>query len=242
VGPLPSSKSAALSCPSLAIYGPGTSSAGQPRPAARRYCPRPRWVAPSCSAAVRFAPSLRDSGLSVTMPGGGTRQGEEVRDGPHGDNRGGVAPTAAPLRPRVGPGLSGSGLYSALGQAVLTPLLAWPLLSYPTSSVAVRFTPLKRCSGASVMRPCLPPVGRAHSLPKAHVQLPRVRRTGFSHRVGASMANRLRPFALPVCALRGASGGATMTYRSPGRFYVVLSYSDQGSSYVHWTRACQACT
>src|SRR5919107_2160048 len=33
----------------------------------------------------------------------GTRQGEEVRDGPHGDNRGGgnrggVAPTAAPLR------------------------------------------------------------------------------------------------------------------------------------------------
>jgi hypothetical protein len=49
-------------------------------------------------------------------------------------------------------------------------------------------------------------------------------------------------FALPDCALRGTSGGATMTYRSPGRFYVVLSYSGQGSSYVHWTRACQTCT
>jgi hypothetical protein len=47
---------------------------------------------------------------------------------------------------------------------------------------------------------------------------------------------------LPDCALRGTSGGATMTYRSPGRFYVVLSYSGQGSSYVHWTRACQART
>jgi hypothetical protein len=63
-----------------------------------------------------FAPSLRDSGLWVTMPGGGTRLGEEVRDGPHrdnrgGGNRGGVAHTAASLRPQARPGLSGSGLY-----------------------------------------------------------------------------------------------------------------------------------
>src|SRR5215204_3878568 len=40
------------------------------------------------------------------MPGGGTRPGEEVRDGPHnnnrcGGNRCGVAPTAAPLRPQA---------------------------------------------------------------------------------------------------------------------------------------------
>ena len=45
---------------------------------------------------------------------GEPRPGEEVRDGPHGDNRCGgnrcgIAPTAAPLRPQVGPGLSGSG-------------------------------------------------------------------------------------------------------------------------------------
>ena len=51
------------------------------------------------------------------MPGGGTRLREEVRDGPYGDNRGsgnrgGVAPTAAPLR-------SQAGLYNALGRAFL---------------------------------------------------------------------------------------------------------------------------
>ena len=51
------------------------------------------------------------------------------------------------------PWLSGSGLYTAPGRAFVTPLLALPRLSYPTSSVAVRFVPLKRCSGASVVRP-----------------------------------------------------------------------------------------
>jgi hypothetical protein len=55
------------------------------------------------------------------MPGGGTCPGEEVRDGPHnnnrgGGNRGGVAPTAAPLRPPAGT-LRGSGLYTGLGRA-----------------------------------------------------------------------------------------------------------------------------
>jgi hypothetical protein len=34
----------------------------------------------------------------------------------------------------------------------LTPLLAWSRFSYPTSSVALRFVPLKRCAGASVVR------------------------------------------------------------------------------------------
>jgi hypothetical protein len=65
------------------------------------------------------------------MPGGGTRPGEEVSDGPHSDNRcggnrGGVAPTAAPLRSRAGI-LRGSGFYTVLGRAFLTPLLALPL-------------------------------------------------------------------------------------------------------------------
>jgi hypothetical protein len=52
---------------------------------------------------------------------GGTRLGEEVRDGPHtdnrcGGNRSGLAPTAAPLRPQVGLGLSGSGPYLEKGK------------------------------------------------------------------------------------------------------------------------------
>src|ERR687897_2623368 len=67
-------------------------------------------------------PVLRRASLSVTMSGGGTCPGEEVRDGPHNNNRGGgnrcgVAPTAASLRARVGPGLSGSGLYTVVGRA-----------------------------------------------------------------------------------------------------------------------------
>jgi hypothetical protein len=79
---------------------------------------------PILQRGLRFAPSLRDSGLWVTMPGGGTRPGEEVKDGSHSDNRccgnrGGVAPTAAPLRSRAGI-LRGSGLYTVLGRAFCT--------------------------------------------------------------------------------------------------------------------------
>jgi hypothetical protein len=79
--------------------------------AALIWAPHPPW------RGLCFAPSLRDSGLSVTMPGGGTRLGEEVRDGPHSDNRGGgdrsgVAPAAAPLR-------SQPSLYTVLGRAFL---------------------------------------------------------------------------------------------------------------------------
>jgi hypothetical protein len=49
------------------------------------------------------------------MSGGGTRPGEEVKDGPHSGNRGsgnrgGVARTAAPLRPQAG-ALRGSDLF-----------------------------------------------------------------------------------------------------------------------------------
>ena len=57
-----------------------------------------------------------------------------------------------PVCSSAGSGLSGSGLYTVLGRAFLTPLLALPRSSYPTSSVALRFVPLKRCSGASVVR------------------------------------------------------------------------------------------
>jgi hypothetical protein len=103
---------------------------------------------------LRFAPRLRSCGLWVTMPGGGTRPGEEVRDGPHnnnrcGGNRCGVAPTAAPLSPRA----------EAFG---LQPLY-WPRPRF--LNVARRglcFAPSPRCAGASVVRTYLPPVGRAH--------------------------------------------------------------------------------
>ena len=61
-------------------------------------------------------------------------------------------PSSASLAYRGG-AMRGSVLYTGLGHALLSLLLAWPRLSYPTSSVAVRFTPLKRCSGASVVRP-----------------------------------------------------------------------------------------
>jgi hypothetical protein len=47
----------------------------------------------------------------------------------------------------------GSGLYSVLGRAFLTPLLALLRFCYPTPSVALRFAPLKHCAGASVVRP-----------------------------------------------------------------------------------------
>src|SRR5215213_2215317 len=60
---------------------------------------------------------------------------------------------------------------TVLGRAFITPLLAWLRFSYPTSSVSLRFAPLKRCAGAFVVRPCLPPVGRAHSFPKALLPL-----------------------------------------------------------------------
>src|SRR5829696_107870 len=87
--------------------------------------------------------------------------------------------------------------YTALGRAFLTPLLAWPSFSHPTSSVALNFAPLKRCAGASVVRSCPSPVGASTPRHQAQLQLPRVRHTGFSHRVGASMANGLRPLYCP---------------------------------------------
>jgi hypothetical protein len=82
---------------------------------------------------------------------------EEVRDGPHGDNRcgsnrGGVACTAAPLRPRSEPEHSGFGLYNAPSRAG-SPHRTWR---------GLRIAHLKRCAGSSVVRPYLPPVGRAH--------------------------------------------------------------------------------
>src|SRR5918993_4296328 len=67
----------------------------------------------------------------------------------------------------IGTGLSGSGLYTVLDRAFLTPLLAWLRFSYPTSSVALRFAPLKHCAGASVVRSCHPRWGGHTTTPSA---------------------------------------------------------------------------
>src|SRR5919112_2622397 len=76
-----------------------------------------------------------------------TFKGQSARFGRPSSGRG------FPLRPGrtfapTRPGLSGSGLYTALGHAFLTPFLAWPRFSHPTSSVALSFAPLNRCAGA----------------------------------------------------------------------------------------------
>jgi hypothetical protein len=72
-----------------------------------------------------------------------------VRDGPHrdnrgGGNRGGVAHTAASLRPQARPGLSGSGLYNAciVGRVVLPALVR---------QRGLRFAPPLRCVGPRVI-------------------------------------------------------------------------------------------
>src|SRR5215217_645182 len=125
------------------------------------------------------------------------------------------------------------------------------LTGYPSWGAAFALRPLrvardlKRCDHDCLGAPGTLRTGQPTTPPRA-------RRTDFSHRVGASMANGLRPLycpwprcfvyhtipfgaalALPCCALRGISGGATMTYRSPGRFLVSPSSPARVHSYVH---------
>jgi hypothetical protein len=107
------------------------------------------------------------------MPGGGTRPREEVRDGPHnnnrcGGNRGGVAPTAAPLRSRAG----------AFG---LRPLYCCWSRWYPPYGATVRFASLGRCVESPVVRPCLPPRRRAQHYVHMCRKATRARRIGFYH-------------------------------------------------------------
>ena len=116
---------------------------------------------PPLSLAVGYNTVLRGASLSVTMPGGGTRPGEEVRDGPHnnnrcGGNRGGVAPTAASLKPRVGLGLSGSGLIMRLLVAA-----SFSALLFSTRPSLCDLKALRGTSGGASMTI---PGGRAHSL------------------------------------------------------------------------------
>jgi hypothetical protein len=139
---------------------------------------------PILQRGLSIAPSLRDSGLWVTMPGGGTRPGEEVKDGPHGDNcgggnRGGVAPTAAPLRSRAGI-LRGSGLYTVLGRAFCT----HPPKRGPSHCVLEALRMI--VNGATMTTPTQ---WGGHRGPAA---TPRAQRTGFYHGVGVPTVPRLR--------------------------------------------------
>src|SRR5918994_4178930 len=109
--------------------------------------------------------------LWVALTRGGIRPGEEVRDGSHGDNRCcgnrcGITPTAAPLRPQIGPALSGSGLYNALGRALWTPPWRGPSLCVLEA--------LRGTSGAATMSTS----GGPGTHPRAG-QLLRARRIGF---------------------------------------------------------------
>jgi hypothetical protein len=56
-----------------------------------------------------------------------------------------------PQEPRPGP--EGPSIYTAAGHAFLSPLLALPRFSDPTSSVVLSFAPLRHCEGATVVRP-----------------------------------------------------------------------------------------
>ena len=95
-----------------------------------------------------------------------------------------------PLRPgrtfaATGSGLSGAGLYTALGHAFFYFLSRGPQLRAPSA--------LRGTSGGADHDY---PGGARTTLWKALVQLPtRARRTGFYPRVGAPIATRLRPFA-----------------------------------------------
>jgi hypothetical protein len=132
------------------------------------------------------------------MSGGGTRLGEEVRDDPHrdnrgGGNRGGVAHTAASLRPQARPGLSGSGLYNAPGRAFLNTLLC----------TALRFgaiEALRRTLGSATMT--IP--GGVGTPPRVQVQFLCARCTGFYHGVGASTIPTVRGSGLLLLAWGGA--------------------------------------
>src|SRR5215203_7236417 len=74
LGRRPHPRAPALSCPSLAVGGPGGLSRVNPRPVVRRYCPWPRFVdGPPSSAALALRPSaLRRSvgDASMTTSGG----------------------------------------------------------------------------------------------------------------------------------------------------------------------------
>jgi hypothetical protein len=103
---------------------------------------------------------------------------EEVKDGPHGDNRcgsnrSGIAPTTAPLRPQSEPGLSDYGFYNALGCA-----------GAPTL-VRLSHCALEALCGTLGGPTMTTPGGAGTTLRTAHLQLPRVGTPASNHGVGA---------------------------------------------------------
>src|SRR5919112_1731897 len=117
--------------------------------------------------------------------------------------------------------------------------ILWPRFSYPTSSVALRFTPPLRCAGAPVVRPCPSPVGRAQH-DTAHP--PRCARlTGFSHRVGAPTAQSSDPSLIPVVRCVGPRMVPPCPYK-PWSVLVPPPSSGQGSPYVQQLSYIVLCT
>jgi hypothetical protein len=88
---------------------------------------------------------------------------------------------------QAGPGLSGSGPYNAPGRASQVPL--------PGAAFTLRPSALRRTSHDASMTTLGAPGTLRTGQPTTSP--PRARRTDFSHRVGASMANGLRPLYCP---------------------------------------------
>jgi len=137
---------------------------------------------------------------------GGARMGEEVRDGPHnnnrgGGNRGGVAPTAAPIRSRAG-SLSGFRPF-VLDRNIRHFLWYGGVAGEGLRSDGVDDLPLSK-SVCSIL-----PIAR-------HFRAGVLRGSGLYTAVGRAVL--LSPFARPMLcalsALRGTSGDATMS--TPG--------------------------
>ena len=202
MGRRPHPRASALSCPSLAIYGPGSHQWGSPGPhLAAKASGGPIGTAPNdrqgayhrqrcqypeehsehallslACCRVQHSPTGRQPFRYHAWRG--NPSGEEVRDGPHnnnrcGGNRGGVAPTAASLKPRVGLGLSGSGLIMRLLVAA-----SFSALLFSTRPSLCDLKALRGTSGGASMTP----PGGAGTFPFSP---PRARRTGLSQTAGA---------------------------------------------------------
>jgi len=145
---------------------------------------------------LRFVPILRGSFDSVSMPRGGTRQAEEVRDGSHANNRGGcdrcgVAPTAVALRPLDrARALQRSDPYTAPIGPRSSPHFC-SSAAFALASLCPRPRLRGICAGATMTAP-----GARAQLRMRRIASPRARRTGFYHGVAAFNSPRAPAFAL----------------------------------------------
>ena len=137
--------------------------------------PRHSYFSHRIRRGLRFTPVLRAEGLCVTMPCGGTRPGEEVRDASHNSNRGGgdrrgIAPAAAPLislRAASFPSQGGQARPSLLrcNMGLFSDDGFGPLLRYPVSYVTEpENAALPQKMGSTCRYPVAPSVRSVHTL------------------------------------------------------------------------------